>query len=37
MDNRFGRDAGYGPWVIDDPNPTIAGNVYDDNDEPIPP
>jgi hypothetical protein len=35
--NRFGRDAAYGPWVIDDPNPTIVGNVYDDNDEPIPP
>lgn len=33
--NRFGRDAGYGPWTIDDPNPTIVGNVYDDNDEPI--
>ncbi len=35
--NRFGRDAGYGPWVIDDPNPTIIGNVYDDDDEPIAP
>lgn len=33
--NRFGRDAGYGPWTIDDPSPTIVGNVYDDNEEPI--
>ena len=33
--NRFGRDAGYGPWVIDDPAPTVEGNVYDDDDEPI--
>ncbi len=37
LENRFGRDAGYGPWTIDDPAPTIIGNVYDDNDEPIPP
>jgi hypothetical protein len=36
VNNRFGRDAGYGPWVIDDPNPTITGNVYDDNGEAIP-
>jgi hypothetical protein len=36
VDNRFGRDAAYGPWVIDDPNPTIRGNVYDDDGEPIP-
>lgn len=35
IDNRFGRDHGYGPWTLDDPNPTISGNVYDDNDEPI--
>ena len=35
IDNRFGRDAGYGPWTLDDPDPTISGNVYDDNDEPI--
>lgn len=35
IDNRFGRDAGYGPYTIDDLNPTIEGNVYDDNDEPI--
>lgn len=35
-DNRFGRDSGYGPWTIDDPNPTVTGNVYDDDDEPIP-
>jgi hypothetical protein len=30
INNRFGRDAAYGPWAIDDPNPTITGNVYDD-------
>jgi len=36
LNNRFGRDAGYGPYTIDDPNPTIEGNVYDDDDEPIP-
>lgn len=35
LNNRFGRDHGYGPWTIDDPNPTIEGNVYDDNEEPI--
>lgn len=35
VNNRFGRDHGYGPWTLDDPNPTISGNVYDDNDEPI--
>jgi hypothetical protein len=34
--NRFGRDHGYGPWVIDDQNPVISGNVYDDIGEPIP-
>lgn len=34
--NRFGRDAAYGPFTIDDLNPTIVGNVYDDNNEPIP-
>ncbi len=27
LDNRFGRDAGYGPWALDDPNPTVVGNV----------
>ena len=36
IDNRFGRDAQYGPWVIDDPAPTVTGNVYDDNNQPIP-
>jgi hypothetical protein len=36
LNNRFGRDSGYGPWTLDDPNPTVTGNVYDDNDEPIP-
>ncbi len=35
VDNRFARDHGYGPWTLDDPSPTISGNVYDDNDEPI--
>lgn len=35
INNRFGRDAAYDPWVIDDLNPTIEGNVYDDDDEPI--
>jgi hypothetical protein len=28
--NRFTRDAEYGPWTIDDPNPTVVGNTYDD-------
>ena len=28
--NRFTRDAAYGPWTIDDLNPTIVGNTYDD-------
>jgi hypothetical protein len=36
INNRFGRDHGYGPWTIDDPNPTITGNVYDDDGTPIP-
>lgn len=36
LNNRFGRDAGYGPWTLDDPNPTVEGNVYDDDDSPIP-
>lgn len=35
VDNVFGRDAGYGPWTIDDPAPTVSGNVYEDG-EPIP-
>lgn len=35
INNRFGRDAGYGPYTIDDLAPVIEGNVYDDNDEPI--
>lgn len=34
--NRFGRSSGYGPWTIDDPSPTVEGNVYDDDGEPIP-
>lgn len=36
LNNRFGRDAGYGPWALDDPSPTISGNVYDDDGAPIP-
>ncbi|WAS97830.1 right-handed parallel beta-helix repeat-containing protein [Nannocystis punicea] len=36
LNNRFGRGHGYGPWVIDDPDPLIEGNVYDDDDSPIP-
>ena len=36
LNNRFGRDAGYGPWALDDPAPTIVGNVYDDDGAPIP-
>jgi hypothetical protein len=28
--NRFTRDAEYGPWTIDDLNPTIVGNTYED-------
>jgi hypothetical protein len=36
INNRFGRDSGYGPWTLDDPNPTVTGNVYDDDNSPIP-
>jgi hypothetical protein len=36
IDNRFGRDSGYGPWTIDDPSPVVTGNVYDDTGEAIP-
>jgi hypothetical protein len=36
INNRFGRNSGYGPWTIDDPAPTVTGNVYDDTGEPIP-
>ena len=36
IDNRFGRDAGYGPWAIDDPEAIVTGNVYDDDETPIP-
>lgn len=31
INNRFGRNSGYGPWTIDDPNPTVTGNVWDDD------
>ncbi len=37
IDNRFTRDSAYGPWTIDDPAPTIKGNVWDDDGSPIPP
>lgn len=33
--NRFGRDSAYGPWTLDDPSPTVTGNVYDDDGSPI--
>ena len=36
LNNRFGHDAGYGPWTFDDPSPTVTGNVYDADDQPIP-
>lgn len=36
LDNRFGRDSAYGPWTLDDPNPTVTGNVWDDDGTPIP-
>ena len=35
INNRFGRHSGYGPWTIDDPSPTVTGNVYDDDNAPI--
>lgn len=35
INNRFGRGAGYGPWTIDDPNPTVTGNVWDDDGSPV--
>lgn len=34
VNNVFARDHGYGPWTLDDPDPTIMGNVYEDG-EPI--
>lgn len=36
INNVFSRDHGYGPWTLDDPNPTISGNTYEDG-EPINP
>jgi hypothetical protein len=36
IDNRFGRDSAYGPWTLDDPAPTVTGNVYEDDGSPIP-
>jgi len=35
LNNRFGHDAGYGPWTFDDPDPTVTGNVYDADNKPI--
>lgn len=34
--NRFKGDWGYGPWTIDDPKPTVTGNVKDGDGSPIP-
>lgn len=34
--NRFKGDWGYGPWTIDDPKPTVTGNVKDADGSPIP-
>lgn len=34
--NRFARDSAYGPWTLDDPSPTVVGNVWDDDGSPIP-
>ncbi len=34
VNNVFARDHGYGPWALDDPDPTIEGNTYEDG-EPI--
>jgi hypothetical protein len=36
INNVFTRDSAYGPWTLDDPNPTISGNTYEDG-EPINP
>ena len=36
LNNRFARDSAYGPWTLDDPDPTVLGNVWDDDGEPIP-
>ncbi len=30
VNNHFARDSAYGPWTIDDPNPTVTGNTYED-------
>jgi hypothetical protein len=35
INNRFVHDAAYGPWTLDDPAPTVTGNVYDEG-TPIP-
>lgn len=36
INNVFSRDHAYGPWTLDDPDPTISGNTYEDG-EPIDP
>lgn len=35
INNRFGRKSAYGPWTLDDPNPTVTGNVWDDDGSPM--
>ncbi|HEY5961554.1 MAG TPA: right-handed parallel beta-helix repeat-containing protein [Polyangiaceae bacterium] len=35
LDNRFARDAAYGPWTVHDPSPEVVGNTYLDG-TPIP-
>jgi hypothetical protein len=33
IDNRFTGDWQYGPWALDDPDPTVSGNVIDSTGE----
>jgi hypothetical protein len=35
VNNRFGRHSAYGPWTLDDPSPTVTGNVWDDDNSPM--
>ncbi|MGC4064476.1 MAG: right-handed parallel beta-helix repeat-containing protein [Polyangiaceae bacterium] len=30
VDNVFSRDFEYGPWTLDDPDPEVSGNTYED-------